>query len=119
MFEQRANQSKPQARTRRSERLVLSVPVVVHRQAEDRPPFYEGTRTLVVSAHGALIALAANVALDQKLVLQNMLTGEEKKCRVAFKGIKPAGTPEVGVEFTRPASSFWRLAFPPADWPSR
>jgi len=26
------------------------------------------------------------------------------------------GPPKVAVEFTRPAPSFWHLAFPPADW---
>jgi hypothetical protein len=29
-----------------------------------------------------------------------------------------AGPPTVAVEFTKPAPSFWRVAFPPSDWSS-
>jgi hypothetical protein len=28
------------------------------------------------------------------------------------------GPPTVAVEFAKPAPSFWRVAFPPADWNS-
>jgi hypothetical protein len=26
------------------------------------------------------------------------------------------GPPKVAMEFTRPAPSFWHIAYPPADW---
>jgi hypothetical protein len=29
---------------------------------------------------------------------------------------EPTGPTKVAVEFTRPAPSFWRIAYPPADW---
>ncbi len=80
------------------------------------PPFYEGTHTLVVSAHGALLALAANVVPEQRLVLQNVMSGEEQECRVVFTDKKLAGPTEVAVEFTQPAPQFWHIAFPPVDW---
>jgi hypothetical protein len=120
MVEQRFSQLKPGPRTRRSQRLILSVPIVVHRVPKEGPPFYEGTHTLVVSAHGALLALAANVVPEQRLVLQNVMSGEEQECRVVFTDKKLAGPTEVAVEFTQPAPKFWHIAFPPADWvPSR
>ena len=65
---------------RRSQRLVLSVPVVAYRCQKLGLPFSEGTRTLVVSAHGALISLTAKVAADQELVLKHALSGEEQEC---------------------------------------
>jgi hypothetical protein len=74
------------------------------------------TRTLVVNAHGALISLAANVVLDQTLVLQNALTGEERECRIVFTDRNRIGPIEVGLEFRKPAPYFWRVAFPPDDW---
>ena len=69
---------------RRSQRLVLSVPVIAYRSQKLGLPFSEGTRTLMVSAHGALISLTGKVAADQGLVLKHALSGEEQECRVVF-----------------------------------
>jgi hypothetical protein len=101
---------------RRSQRLTLSVPVVAYRPQELGLPFSEGTRTLVVSAHGALITLTAKVAADQGLVLKHALSGEDQECRVVFTQKKPTGPTEVAVEFRQPAPKFWHIAFPPIDW---
>jgi hypothetical protein len=101
---------------RRSQRLALSVPVVAYRSQELGLAFSEGTRTLVVNAHGALISLMAKVAVDQTLLLKNALTGEEQECRVVFTQKKAMGSTDVGIEFRDPAPGFWRIAFPPIDW---
>lgn len=103
-------------RKRRSQRLVLSVPVVAYRSQKLGLAFSEGTRTLVVSAHGALISLTAKVAADQTLLLKHALNGEEQECRVVFTQKKLMGPTEVGIEFRQPAPSFWHIAFPPIDW---
>lgn len=116
MRQRQFSQPKSWTQRRRSQRLVLSFPVVAHRLPKDGPPFYEGTHTLVVSAHGALISLAANVARDQRLFLQNALSGEQQECRIVFTETKLTGPTEVGIEFQRPAPNFWRVAFPPSDW---
>jgi len=101
---------------RRSQRIDLNVPVVVHRHPRDGPQFYESTETIVVSAHGALMALTGKVAPKQKLFVQNTASREQQECRVVYVKKEPTGPPKVAVEFTRPAPSFWRVAFPPADW---
>jgi hypothetical protein len=101
---------------RRSQRIVLSVSVVAYRSQKQGLAFSEGTRTLVVSAHGALISLTAKVAVDQPLLLKNALTGEEQECRVVFTQKKEMGSTEVGIEFRDPAPGFWHIAFPPIDW---
>jgi hypothetical protein len=116
MFRQQSTQLQAGARKRRSRRLVLSIPVVAHRLPKKEQSFYERTRTLVVNAHGALISLAADVVLDQTLVLQNALTGEERECRIVFTDRNRIGPIEVGLEFRNPAPYFWRVAFPPDDW---
>jgi PilZ domain len=103
-------------KNRRSERIELSVPVVVYRAPGEGPQFYESTKTLVVSAHGALIALADMVVPRQRLLVQNPNSGQHLECRVVSVKKDPLGPPKVAVEFTRPAPGFWRLAFPPADW---
>ena len=101
---------------RRSQRLALSVPVVAYRSQELGLAFSEGTRTLKVNAHGALISLMAKVAVDQTLLLENALTGEQQECRVVFTQKKAMGSTDVGIEFRDPAPGFWRIAFPPIDW---
>ncbi len=103
---------------RRSQRLALSVSVVAYRSQKQGLAFSEGTRTLVVSAHGALISLTAKVAVDQTLLLKNALTGEELECRVVFTQKKAMGSTDVGIEFREPAPGFWNIAFPPVDWAS-
>ena len=101
---------------RRSQRIDLDVPVVVHRNLNEGPEFYERTQTLVASAHGALMALAEEVALKQRLFMQNIHSGEQQECRVVYVKRELTGPTKVAVEFTRPAPSFWRIAYPPADW---
>jgi hypothetical protein len=72
----------------------------------------------VVSAHGALMALTGTVAPKQKLLVQNTASREQQECRVVYVKKETTGPPPVAVEFTRPTPSFWRVAFPPADWTS-
>src|SRR6267378_845627 len=43
------------------------------------PGFYERAQTLVVNAHGALMALAEKVTPKQRLLMQNIDTGEQKE----------------------------------------
>jgi hypothetical protein len=43
-------------------------------------------------------------------------TEEEQECHVAFLGPVRGGKAEIGLEFTAPRPTFWRVAFPPEDW---
>ncbi|PYT77688.1 MAG: hypothetical protein DMG40_22710 [Acidobacteria bacterium] len=108
--------TKPWLRKRRSQRVELIVPVVLHSPSRQGPLFSERTETLVVNAHGALVALTEKVALKQRLFMQNTNSGEQKECRVVYVEKQLSGRTNVAVEFTQPAPSFWRLAYPPADW---
>jgi hypothetical protein len=101
---------------RRSQRIDLSVPVVVYRRPGEGPQFYENTQTLMVSAHGALMNLTDMVVPRQRLLVQNPNSGEHQECRAVSVKKERIGPPKVAVEFTRPSPSFWRIAFPPADW---
>jgi hypothetical protein len=116
MYEQKPINAKRWLKNRRSQRIDLSVPVVVYRPPNEGPLFYESTKTLVVSAHGALMALTDMVAPKQRLLVQNTDSGEQQECRVVYVKKELTGPPKVAVEFTRPAPSFWHLAYPPADW---
>ncbi len=116
MSDQQLTDTKQWLRKRRSQRIELTVPVVVHRPPKEGPQFSERAQTLVVNAHGALMALAEKVTPKQKLFMQNIDSGEQKECRVVYIEKAPMGPTKVAVEFTPPAPSFWRIAYPPADW---
>jgi hypothetical protein len=103
---------------RRSQRVCLSVPITVTR-GEGKTSTSEETRTLIVSAHGALLALTLTAEIGQLLVLKHGTTQEQLTCRVVTLGTEQAGKREVGVEFEKPSPRFWRIAFPPSDWSPR
>jgi hypothetical protein len=107
------------ANLRRSQRVCLSVPVLVSKVEGGKASASEETRTLIVSAHGALLELKMTVKFGDALTLKHQKTQEELNCRVVNFGSEQAGKREVGVEFQYPAPRFWRIAFPPADWSPR
>lgn len=111
------SQDIPYAISRRSQRVILSVAVTV--RTEDGPKdasFEEETRTLVLNMHGALILLAGQVAIGQRLRLTNRATHAEQMCQVASLGPTSGGKTQVGVEFLKPSADFWHISFPPEDW---
>lgn len=112
-------QAADKANKRRSQRVLVSVPVTVITQGTDKQPVSEETRTLVVNAHGALVLIGRKVSIGQLLTLKNTKTGEEQASRVVFINPQQAGKSEVGIEFMEPAPRFWRIAFPPEDWTPR
>ena len=116
MYDQKLTNTGRWLKNRRSQRIDFSIPVVVYRPPREGPQFYESTQTLVVSAHGALVALTGMVAPKQRLLVQNAESGEQQECRVIYVKKEVTGPPKVAVEFTRPAPSFWHMAFPPAAW---
>ncbi len=96
---------------RRSQRVMLSVKIVVSGNRLDRQRFSEETRTSVV-----LILLVEKVTLGQLLTIRNAKSGEEIRGKVVDVGPEHADKFEVGIEFLEPSPRFWRVAFPPEDW---
>jgi hypothetical protein len=107
------------ANQRRSQRILLAVPVRVSGKRADETPFVEHTKTLVVNAHGALLQLEELVREGQVLSMRNVTTGEETPCKVVDLNRDTNGVAEVGVEFAQPNPRFWRVSFLPADWSTR
>jgi hypothetical protein len=107
------------ANLRRSQRVCLSVPITVSKAEAGKPSASEETRTLIVSAHGALLELRMPVKFGDALTLKHRKTEEELHCRVVNFGVEQFSKREVGVEFEVPSPRFWRIAFPPADWSPR
>jgi hypothetical protein len=101
---------------RRSMRVLLSVRIHVSGKTTDGKDFEEQTRTLVVNAHGALIALGAKVAAGQSITVANPATQLTIECRVVYLGNSQGGKIQMGVEFVKPSPRFWQIDFPPDDW---
>jgi hypothetical protein len=106
-----------QAGQRRSARVLMDVPVVICGQSGDRRDFREETFTVTVSAHGALLMLAANVSLGQKILMINPTNSDEREARIAYRGPIHAGLCQVAVEFNKPSPEFWPVSPAPSDWP--
>jgi PilZ domain len=107
------------ANRRRSQRVIMAVPVRVAGQTGLGVPFDEETYTRAISAHGALILVSTRVHRGQRLTLSNVQTRAALECVVAHVDRKQSSQPQVGVEFTMPNPVFWHVAFPPKDWTPR
>jgi hypothetical protein len=101
---------------RRSMRVLLSVPIVVSGKNAENKAFTEEARTLVVNAHGALIALATRILPNQIIGIANKATKQCLDCRVVHVGNAQGGKMQLGVEFVKASPTFWQIDFPPDDW---
>ena len=86
------------------------MPLVIRGNSSEAKTFWENTFAISICAHGALVVLATEVTLGQRLLLVNLENWNERKVRVArvarvasFDG-KVA---QVGVEFEQPGLEFW------------
>ncbi len=101
---------------RRSERVVLRMPVVIVAENEDRKQMQERAETQVVNAHGGLLRMRQHLHVGQSFLLSNPQNGSEMSCRVVRTEEDGLDFYRIAFEFDRPAPQFWPIVFPPADW---
>ncbi len=101
---------------RRSERVMLQIPVRVLTETAERVPVQEDTHTLVVNAHGGLLKLKLELLQGQPLLLVNPQTGRQQSCRVVRIEQPSPDYFAVAFEFDQPSPNFWPVTFPPKDW---
>src|ERR1051325_297497 len=101
---------------RRSQRVLMQVPVRLRGSDAQGRSFDEETETLAISAHGALVLLQTRITSGSIIRLQHKKTFEEQECQVVFLGPVRGNKAEIGLEFSAPRPQFWRVAFPPEDW---
>ena len=104
---------------RRSQRVLMQVAIRIRGVDAQGKTFEEFTETLAINVHGALILLEARTTSGATVKLQHKRTEEEQECHVVFLGPVRGGRAEIGLEFSEPRPSFWRVAFPPEDWTPR
>ncbi len=96
--------------------MLMQVGIRVRGKDAQGKDFEEMSETLAINAHGALVLLNARVISGAVVHVKHNKTEEEQECHVAFLGPVRGGKAEIGVEFTSPRPTFWRVAFPPEDW---
>jgi hypothetical protein len=100
-------------RTRRSDRIALQLRITVSGTDALGRVFMEETETLVVSRHGAKIALRRKMVPELELSVRCAETGKEADVRVVGQiGQGPEGT-YYGVEILDPEMDLWGIEFPP------
>jgi hypothetical protein len=95
-------------RRRRSKRLDLAIPVRVYGRTVDNRPFRHTTETNAVSVHGGVLPLKAKVKAGQTLLLVNVVTEEERECRVVYVKSN-LWSRKVAVEFMDSSGDFWHV----------
>ena len=108
--------SSDPANRRRSERVMLQIPVTVLAETADREQVRENTHTLVVNAHGGLVKLKMDLLAGQPITLVNPQTGIEESGHVVRIDEPSPDYFAVAFEFERPSPKFWPVVFPPKDW---
>ena len=104
------------ANRRRSERVMLQIPVTVLAETPDRVQVQENTHTLVVNAHGGLVKLKMDLLAGQPIILVNPQTGIEESGHVVRIDQPSPDYFAVAFEFERPSPKFCPVVFPPKDW---
>lgn len=100
---------------RRSKRVRIAMPITVCWK-RGSANFQEQGATAVVSAHGCMVYLAAQLEKGEQVCVINTATLEEQTCSVVYVGQTDTAKIEVGLEFVNFAPKFWRIQFPPEDW---
>jgi hypothetical protein len=107
----RVNARMPKA-FRRSKRVPLRISIVVYGQNRNVGAFREETSTNLVSAHGGLVALTAQVGVGETIRVVNKATQEEQECRVTYVNSLEGPKKKVGLALLRSSPHFWGLNFP-------
>src|SRR5208282_64027 len=109
--------NSPGAETRRSSRLSISIPIVIHGKDVQQKTFNEKTHTLIVNKHGAKVVTSHQLAVGAQILIENPSMGSAGEANIVWVSAKrnSQGLHEVGVQLVE-AQNIWGLEFPPDDW---
>ena len=103
---------------RRSERVVLCVPVLLSARILDGKRISIDAKSLVVNAHGGLLDVGLELMKGQHIILNNPITERVATGKILRVERSEEGRFFVAFEFEFPTPNFWPIVFPPADWTS-
>jgi len=97
---------------RRTLRVALAVPVLVHGQNDMGEKFCHRAVTRSVNQQGALLVMDELLVMGQSLLLVNENTSRSTETRVVNVKKDRDGKILVGLEFANPDTNFWKMTFP-------
>jgi hypothetical protein len=97
---------------RRTLRVALSLPVIVHGANEHGEKFCVRCGTRSINKQGAQLVMDEPVVAGQDLLLVNENTNRSIESRVVYSKKERDGHFYVGVEFVNAESNFWKMTFP-------
>ena len=96
---------------RSSPRIPARISVRIEGRDRSQKPFAEQTSTLLINDGGALIDLAAELDLNDRLSIINEHTGKSAGCRVAWRSVAQLnGRWSYGIALTNAVGDFWETA---------
>jgi hypothetical protein len=97
---------------RRTQRVSLTVPLVLNGQNEDSEKFSIRAKTNAVSQHGAQIETEHPLVVGQVLLLINENSARKVEARVVSIQHRRDCKTYIGVEFLSTDINFWNMTFP-------
>ncbi len=98
---------------RSSPRVPAKIPLHVEGRDRNHQPVSEDTHTLLINQAGALIALAAEFQLNDRIKMTNKETGATSQCRIAWRSVAQLnGRWSYGVALLEAIGTFWEEAQP-------
>ena len=102
---------------RGSPRVPAKIPMRVDGRDRNHQPVSEETHTLLINQAGALIALSAELQLNDRIRVTNLDTGATSHCRIAWRSVAQLnGRWSYGIALLDSVRTFWQATHePPAD----
>jgi len=95
---------------RATPRIHAKVPIIVDGQDLSQKPFREESYTVLINEGGALIALAAQLQLQDRVRVVNKSTGDAADCRIAWRSAEPIqGRWSYGIAILSSSTDFWAM----------
>ncbi|HEX2715560.1 MAG TPA: hypothetical protein VHM88_25540 [Candidatus Acidoferrales bacterium] len=105
----------PGAERRRSQRVMIRVPVILTIEVA-REAVTIRAETVEVNDHGAMLLCSRALTADSKFQLENDRTRQHLICRVVRAPQESREGFLIPAEFEAPVPGFWQISFPPTDW---
>lgn len=114
-----ANTPPSGAERRRSQRVLLVIPVEVAWSTREGLRVQEHAETEVVNAHGALLRMKTLLPISEEVELIRPRTSQLTRARVVWAGdvAEEDEMTRVAVELAVPSETFWGVSIPPLPRP--
>jgi len=108
-------QLQPAEERRRSQRVIIQVPVTLELVAGGSKVKVKA-KTASVNDQGAMLISPKNFPVDTELELVNERTSQKQSCRVTRTAAENQHGYLIPVAFSASAPGFWQICFPPPGW---